>query len=115
MATVFELLDEIRKRPGMYVGGVDLGRLRQLQNLELLLFGYAAALRSHGIEEPVKDFVREFGQYLQERYEWSTACGPAAAIRDAATDDEDAWRMFWQLLDDFKASAKPDSRVTKAT
>jgi hypothetical protein len=104
MPSVFDVLDEIEKYPGMYVGGDDSQRGLQLQNIELLLFGYALALRAHNIDEPVKDFVHEFGEYLWRKYEWSAACGPVAAIRGGAKDDDEAWSMFWQLVREYRIS-----------
>ena len=99
MASVFDVLDEIRQRPGMYVGSDDS---RRLQNLEQLLFGYSLALRQHHIQEPVVDFVRELGAYIWRTREWSASCGPAAAIRAACTSDQEAWETFWTLVDEFR-------------
>lgn len=58
MGTVFDLLDEVRKRPAMYVGWDEQHRVRQLQDLEYLLSGYTITLRNHSIHEPVADFLR---------------------------------------------------------
>ncbi|WP_437496802.1 hypothetical protein [Sorangium sp. So ce1099] len=104
MASVFDVLDEIRKRPGMYVGGDESQRVSQLQNLEQLLCGYCLALRHHRIQERVLDFNREFGAYLLETRGWSASCGPVAAIRDAAKSDVELWELFWMLVDEFRAT-----------
>jgi hypothetical protein len=104
MVSVFELLDAIRQRPAMFVGGEASNRGDQLWNLELLLHGYALAIQAHQIEEPVKDFPREFAGYLQHKYNWSVAAGPIAAIREAAPDDEEAWKMFWRLVEEYRKS-----------
>ncbi|WP_437936848.1 hypothetical protein [Sorangium sp. So ce341] len=104
MASVFEVLDEIRKRPGMYVGGDESQRAMQLQNLEQLLCGYSLALRHHHIQERVADFTHEFGAYLWETKGWSASCGPIAAICEAARSDEEAWELFWRLVDEFRAT-----------
>jgi len=101
---VFDLLDQIKQRPGMYVGSSDSQRGEQLRNLELLLHGYSMALGCHQIREPVSDFPREFSHYLRGRFGWSTACGPAAAVRDASDTDDEAWEMFWRLVAEFRAS-----------
>ncbi|WP_437685676.1 hypothetical protein [Sorangium sp. So ce176] len=104
MASVFEVLDKIRKRPGMYVGGDESQRAMQLQNLEQLLCGYSLALRHHHIQGRVADFAHEFGACLREAKGWSASCGPIAAIREAATSDEEAWESFWRLVDEFRAT-----------
>jgi len=101
---VFDLLDQIKQRPGMYLGSSDSERGKQLRNLEFLLHGYSMALGCHQIRERVSDFPREFIYYLHGRFGWSTACGPAAAVRDACNTDGEAWEMFWQLVAEFRAS-----------
>jgi hypothetical protein len=104
MASVFDLLDEIRKRPGMYVGHDESKRAMQLRNLELLMAGYWMALYNHNIKEPVLDFNREFAHYLYETRGWSASCGPVAAIREATKNQKEAWELFWQLIDEFRST-----------
>jgi hypothetical protein len=108
MGTVFDLLDEVRKRPGLFVGWDECHRVRQLQNLELLLHGYAIALRHHRIYEPVEDFSREFAEYLYRTRGWSASCGPTAAIVDATANEQEAWDLFWKLVDEFRALRLPE-------
>jgi hypothetical protein len=104
MSSVFDLLDRIEQHPGMYLGGDARQRILQLQNLELVLSGYALAVRTHNIDEPVKDFTREFGEYLWRTRQWSASCGPVAAIRDAAGNDDDVWEVFWDQVRAYRAS-----------
>lgn len=104
MASVFELLDEIRRRPGMYVGGDESRRALQLRNLEQLLCGYTLALQCYRIQERVADFTREFGAHIWKTKGWSVSCGPVAAILEAADSDEEAWELFWRLVDEFRAT-----------
>lgn len=110
MGTVFDYLDEVRKRPSMYVGLDDRHRRRQLQNLELLLNGYATALDYHHVQEPVADFVHEFSEYLRRTRDWSLSCGPTAAIFDATANQQEAWDLFWKLVDEFRATMPSESR-----
>lgn len=109
MASIFEVLEAIEKRPSMYVGASNSERGEQLRNLELLLHGYAIAVDSHGLSEPVQDFPKAFAEYLYKRFEWSASAGPVAAIKDAAKSDEDAWQMFWKLVKDFRNSLQGTS------
>jgi hypothetical protein len=104
MASVFDLLDEIRKRPTMYVGYDESKRILQLQGLEMLLAGYRIALYNHNITERVSNFNREFGEYLRETKGWSASCGPVAAIREATKSQEEAWELFWKLVDEFRST-----------
>ena len=104
MASVFDLLEEIRKRPTMYVGYDESKRAMQLQTVETLVNGYQLALRNHNIKEPVSDFNREFARYLLKTKGWCDSCGPVVAIREAAKSDEEAWELFWKLVDEFRST-----------
>jgi hypothetical protein len=106
MASVFDLLDEIRKRPTLYVGYDESKRALQLQGLEMLLAGYRMALHNHNIKERVSNFNREFGRYLSETKGWSSSCGPVAAILQAATSEEEAWELFWTMVDEFRSAVE---------
>lgn len=110
MASVFEVLDQIRKRPSMYIGGDESRRSMQLENLEQLLTGYTLALRQHDIQEHVVDFNQEFGSFLWKTKGWSASCGPVAAIRERSATDEDAWELFWRLVDEFRTTVTPHER-----
>lgn len=105
---VFDLLERVRDRPSAYIGDTDSGR--RLYDLELLLNGYALALEMHGIGEPAGDFQRTFSKYLADRFAWSTACGPSAAIREASQTDDEAWTRYFQLVDEFRSSLTRDAR-----
>lgn len=102
MADIFGLLADVRKRPGMYLGGDDAHRLVQLRNLELWLLGYSNALANHGIQEPGVHFLRDFGEHLRHTRGWSTSCGPIDAIVRGTSDESEAWDMLWKLIDEFR-------------
>ena len=104
MASVFDLLDEIRKRPTMYVGYDETKRALQLQGLEMLLAGYGMALYYHNIKEPGSSFNRKFGVYIEETKGWSMSCGPVAAILEAAKNEEGAWKLYWKMVDEFRST-----------
>jgi hypothetical protein len=106
MASVFDLLDEIRKRPTMYVGYDESKRALQLQTLEMLMAGYRMALYNHNIKERVSDFNREFARYLLETKGWCDSCGPVVAILQAAKSEEEAWDLYWKLVDEFRSTVE---------
>jgi hypothetical protein len=99
-SNLFEFLDKVEKRPGMYVGG-ETARTR-LDSLEDLIHGYETALAVHGITEQGTDFIRDFADYLRSEFGWSMSCGPIAAIRVACNDDDIAWTRFWTLLREYR-------------
>jgi hypothetical protein len=103
MGSIFNLLERVRERPAMYVGGDDDHRFEQMKVLETLLWGYSLALHEHGIAETAgQDFPRKFALYLGRRFGWEASCGPMVAIRDAVQSDSEAWKLLWTLIDDFR-------------
>jgi hypothetical protein len=108
MGSVFELLDDVRSRPGLYLGGDDTLRGQQLRDLEHLLSGYTLALARHAITERVTDINREFARYLFEEKGWSAACGPVAAVIEHVKSETEAWEVYWNLMENFRDAV--DSR-----
>lgn len=106
MASIFDLLDEIRKRPTMYVGYDESNRAMQLQTVETLVDGYRLALSNHNIKERVSDFNRDFARYLLETKGWCDSCGPVVAILQAAKSEEEAWEVFWRMVDEFRSTVE---------
>ena len=102
MGSVFDLLEAIQKRPTLYVGWSEDRREDQMRDLEMLLHGYSAALHQHDVNEPGRNFLSKFSEYLRARYGWSMSCGPVVAIRNASTNADDAWELFWKLVWDYR-------------
>jgi len=100
MADVSDLrawLAAARSRPGMFVTGLSLGQL------EAQCTGWSAALAAHGIDEFGTGFNARFRDWLRTTRGWSVSRGWAEAIRAQAATDEQAWGMFFDLLDEFAA------------
>ena len=100
MATIFDLLNEVRNRPSMYVGWSD--RKAQLQHLESILYGYERALGAHDIDEPGVGFSRAFMDYLTETQGWDTTCGIAATLLENCSNEAQAWERFWEVVEQFR-------------
>ncbi|WP_223641967.1 hypothetical protein [Corallococcus sp. EGB] len=103
---VFDLLESIRKRPGMYLGGDDSQRVLLLRNLEHLLSGYSLALGAHGAPEAGFRFLWNFADYLSETRGWSASCGPISMIVKAGRRKHDVWTLFWKLVDEYRESLR---------
>ncbi len=104
MPSCNSVLDRVRLRPGIYVGGSDCERGAQLAGLEMLIAGYALAVLDHGVKDDGLASYGEFPAYLRARFGWSMSCGPIAAIRETSSNDGEAWERFWHLLDEYKKS-----------
>lgn len=114
LTDMYDFLDEVRLRPGMWVRG------RSLLHLESMLMGYTAALGVHGINEDCDlrpGSQGPFAQWLWSRLgmAYPSSLGWAVEIeRRAEQTDVPAMEMFFELLDEFRAAGhgahqvKPD-------
>ncbi|MER7481034.1 hypothetical protein ABTX60_25925 [Streptomyces sp. NPDC126510] len=109
MRDVYDLLEEVRLRPGMWV------RDRSLQHLDSMLAGYRVALAVHGAEEPF-DFWSPGGQspfdlWLERRMGGQTSLGWSTVIeRYAEATGRPALELFFELLDEFRDEFLDESR-----
>jgi hypothetical protein len=101
MRDVYDLLEEVRLRPGMWVRGSSL------QHLDSMLYGYHVASKVHGAKEEL-DFRQggPFNDWLwsQLGYGYESSLGWAVEIeRTAEATDRPAIGLFFELLDEFRA------------
>lgn len=101
LCDVYEFLDQVRLRPGMWV------RRSSLQHLDSMLVGYAIATEIHDSEESF-DFWNggPFSQWLWTRMKlaYPSALGWAVEIERAAESaGTPPMEMFFSLLDEFRA------------
>lgn len=92
MNTVYDWLDEVRARPGMY--------FTELEQLETMIHGYLRALSTHRIDEGVPSLVH-FPDWLRRRTGWSMSCGWADAFRREVEPEVQVKRVFG-FLDEFR-------------
>ncbi|MEU1472394.1 hypothetical protein ABZ434_29745 [Streptomyces sp. NPDC005761] len=94
---VYDFLDQIRLRPGMWIPG---GSLLHLQSL---LTGYRVALGVHGIEEPFAFWPQDdFNRWLQEQRGLAGSLTWAAEIELSTPVGSTPVEEFFRLLDDFR-------------
>lgn len=105
---VYDFLDQVRLRPGMFVRG---GSLLELQ---AMLYGYRVASEIHG-SEAMTDFEHRgpFAEWLWPRlgYTYASPLGWAVEITKAAEAGGRAGiDLFFDLLSEFKAERTPEAR-----
>lgn len=98
MSGMFEILEKIRTRPGMYIGRASVS------DLFMFLVGYKTARRELGIElsESEKDFAEHFHDWVQQRFNVRTNNSWAKIILLFTRDEKDGFDCFYKLLDEFK-------------
>ncbi|WP_440069781.1 hypothetical protein [Streptosporangium sp. OZ121] len=94
---VYGFLEEVRRRPGMWIRG---GSLREL---ETMLVGYKLALDVHGVEERFDLWPNgPFSEWLA-RYGRSSALGWAAEIERQVEPGTTPLDAFFAFLDEYRA------------
>ncbi|MEU7716937.1 hypothetical protein [Streptomyces tibetensis] len=108
MRDVYDLLEEVRLRPGMWV------RNGSLRHLDSMLVGYRIALAVHGAEEPF-DFwspgePSPFSMWLERRMGEQSSLGWSTVIeRSAEATGRPALELFFELLDEFRGESSGES------
>lgn len=96
-ADVYDFLEQIRLRPGMWLPNGSL------QHLQSMLIGYRVALGVHSIDEsfifwPEEDFTR----WLREQHDISGSLGWAAAIEHRTPAHSTPIDEFFRLLAQYR-------------
>lgn len=99
MAVAPNLLDHIRKRPGMYLGECSLSALSGV------ICGYQMALGVHGIEDDASlRLPDDFNDWVAYRlHHRESTSGWRKMILGASGDEAAAFTRFFELLDEHKA------------
>jgi hypothetical protein len=97
MGGLFEFLDRVKEKPGMYLG------IASVTHLRLFLVGYRFARSELNItsnDEEV-DFYRNFQPWLQKRLRVYTTNSWDKIILIQSANEKEAFQSFFVLLDEF--------------
>ncbi len=111
MSKIFEILEKIRVRPGMYIGRASVSDLFHF------LVGFKTALRELEVKatEEEMDFYREFQPWVQQKYHVSTSNSWAKIIMLHCGSEKEGLDAFYKLLDEFKNRNKNLKTKEKVT
>lgn len=95
-----KLLSSIKTMPGMYIGS------KKLTYLEHFIHGYNSAMFFLGIKDQHNIMPDGFQEYIVEKYNISvyTPKNYFSIISENTPDDEQAFDVFFQLLDEYLES-----------
>ncbi len=101
--TLYEFLEWIKHRPGMYLGYSSITRL------EMILRGYDLARRELGI--PLDEQEREFASFqswIQNKYEIKSGQSWGKIILFFSIDEHEAFTKFFELFEEYLNCHKSD-------
>jgi hypothetical protein len=104
MSSLFDLLEKIQTKPGMYIGSASVTSLR------LFLTGYRfsrAELNVPSTEEEI-NFYRNFQPWLQTKLNVHTANSWDKIILIQSINEQEAWNSFFKLLAEFRHHTSQD-------
>lgn len=94
---LYDLLQRIKQRPGMYLGRCSITRLR------MLIMGYSMSRGELGLPTTMQE--KEFGkfqQWIQEKFKIASTQGWDSIILFFSADERDAFDKFYKLFEDFR-------------
>ncbi|WP_016953515.1 hypothetical protein [Anabaena sp. PCC 7108] len=102
MGGIYEVLQKIKDRPGMYIGKSSITVLRHF------LVGYKFARSELGLELKPEDadFYENFQPWIQRHFNVKTSNSWANIILLFTRDEKDALSCFFRLLEEFKQRDK---------
>lgn len=98
MSPLFELLEKIKVKPGLYLGRASLTDLR------MFVVGYRHARSELKVSntEDEADFYRNFQPWLQVRLNVRTSNAWDKIILFTMVDEKRAFEYFFELLEEFR-------------
>ena len=96
MSTLYDLLNKIHQKPGIYIGAPSLS------NLYMFLCGYSFSRQEQGIPLTVEE--QEFDRFqgwIQQRFNVSASVSWAKIILLYSVDDRSGFEMFFELWTEF--------------
>lgn len=103
MIGFFELIDNIKQRPPLYLGK------RSLSHLVTFLDGYTFALRQLQIPVTPEERIFEgFQEWIEERFDRASTQHWSRIILFYSEDERDALETFFALFDEFTRTRNPE-------
>lgn len=95
--SIYGILDSIGKKPGLYLGTPSINRLQSY------IVGYNDGLGRVGFAVQGNADFHRFHDWVARRLGFGeSTSGWCNMIRDVSTDEADAFRRFFVLLDEFR-------------
>ena len=99
--SIYDALDAIRKRPGLYLATPSINRL------QAFIVGYTGGLGRVRFALRDEEHFHKFHAWVAHRLGYSSSTsGWCNMILEKSASEEDAFHRFYVLLDEFKRESK---------
>lgn len=96
MPGIYDLLENIKKRPKMYLGSSSITRLH------MLLIGYNIGINEGGSDKIKEEFkFQDFQKWIQKKYDVLSSKSWATIILENSANESDALNKFFELFEEF--------------
>ncbi|AFZ23136.1 hypothetical protein Cylst_0809 [Cylindrospermum stagnale PCC 7417] len=94
---LYEMLERIKQRPGMFLGNCSITRLRAF------LDGYMGSREDLGLPATQQELeFNQFQEWIQTRFKITSSHGWDSIILFYSADERDALNNFFELFDKFR-------------
>lgn len=107
MANIYDLFENIKKRPGAFLFE------RSITDLRTLMTGYYLAKMELNITPTEQDLEFDrFQQWIQNKYNVTASKSWATIILENSNNETEAFNGFFELLEEFKNEIKLASQLS---
>lgn len=102
---IYDWLDRIERRPGMYLPEATMSRLASW------LDGYDTALLTNSVDEEESPRFAGFVSFAAAALDVATTHGIEDVVRGNAETDEEAFLLFFELLHRYRGTTPPPANA----
>lgn len=96
VSTLYDLLDKIRQKPGIYIGAPSLS------SLHMFLCGYTFSRQEQNLAlTPEEQTFEKFQAWTQQRFQINASVSWAKIILLHTADERAGFELFFELWNDF--------------
>ena len=106
MANLYNLLQKIHQKPGIYIGSPSVS------SLHLFLCGYGFSRQEQGLDLTAEEQeFEQFQTWVQQRFKITASVSWAKIILLHSADERAGFELFFKLLAEFVHEQRPQQEI----